>query len=237
MLKFGEHVTHILDCPETAKPENARLRAFMHTNRVRQICPLLIPVTQSEMSDYNLQMRSQVDQVLMADSNNKLRHVHAKIGLAFDMFPKKSAKFDLTGVVEMTQKFMIDSQRLANETLITAKQLADVLLEPSVAAKIKDQAQPDPFTDVTNEPQILFLGTSSMKPGNYRGASAILYVNNQRGILMDCAEGSYGQLYDHLGDKKRVDDALLKLKVVFITHIHGDHQLGILKILQERDTF
>jgi ribonuclease Z len=52
---------------------------------------------------------------------------------------------------------------------------------------------------------------------------------------MDCAEGSYGQLYDHLGSAERVDDAILKTKVVFITHLHGDHQLGILKILQERD--
>jgi ribonuclease BN (tRNA processing enzyme) len=42
-------------------------------------------------------------------------------------------------------------------------------------------------------------------------------------------------LYDHFDDKARVDDALLKTKVVFITHIHGDHQLGILKMIQERD--
>jgi ribonuclease BN (tRNA processing enzyme) len=74
-----------------------------------------------------------------------------------------------------------------------------------------------------------------MKPCNYRGASAIYYVNKQRGILMDCAEGSYGQLFDHLGTIEKLDDALLKTKVVFITHIHGDHQLGILKILTERD--
>jgi ribonuclease Z len=74
-----------------------------------------------------------------------------------------------------------------------------------------------------------------MKPGNYRGASAIYYVHKQRGILMDCAEGSYGQLFDHLGSEERTSDALLKTKVVFITHMHGDHQLGILKILHERD--
>lgn len=74
-----------------------------------------------------------------------------------------------------------------------------------------------------------------MKPGNYRGASAIYYVNKQRGILMDCAEGSYGQLFDHLGTIEKLDDAILKTKVVFLTHIHGDHQLGILKILTERD--
>ena len=32
-----------------------------------------------------------------------------------------------------------------------------------------------------------------------------------------------------------VDKALIKTKFVFITHIHGDHQLGVLKILSERD--
>jgi ribonuclease BN (tRNA processing enzyme) len=74
-----------------------------------------------------------------------------------------------------------------------------------------------------------------MKPGHYRGASAIYYVSEQRGILMDCAEGSYGQIMDHFGDPAKTDDVLLKTKVIFITHIHGDHQLGILKILQERD--
>jgi ribonuclease BN (tRNA processing enzyme) len=40
---------------------------------------------------------------------------------------------------------------------------------------------------------------------------------------MDCAEGSYGQLYDHFGVKEKVDETLEKLRVVFITHMHGDH--------------
>lgn len=52
---------------------------------------------------------------------------------------------------------------------------------------------------------------------------------------MDCAEGSYGQLFDHFVTPERTNDVLLKTNIVFITHIHGDHQLGILKILQERD--
>lgn len=56
-----------------------------------------------------------------------------------------------------------------------------------------------------------------------------------RGILMDAAEGSYGQICDHFGNKQAVDEVLLKTQFVFITHIHGDHQLGILKIMHERD--
>lgn len=87
----------------------------------------------------------------------------------------------------------------------------------------------------TDEPQILFLGTASMKPTPYRGASAIYYFTKQGCVLMDSAEGSYGQLWDHFGNKKAVDNVLLKTRVIFITHIHGDHQLGILKMMQERD--
>lgn len=54
---------------------------------------------------------------------------------------------------------------------------------------------------------------------------------NGHGMLMDTGDGTYGQLMDHFGDKSKVDEVLLKTKVVFITHMHGDHQLGILKLL------
>ena len=52
---------------------------------------------------------------------------------------------------------------------------------------------------------------------------------------MDCAEGSYGQIVDHLGDQAKVDECIRTMRAVVITHIHGDHQLGVLKILAERD--
>jgi hypothetical protein len=84
MLKFGDHVQHILDCPETAKPENARMRAFLHTHRVRQICPLLIPVVESEI-DRNKETREQVTREL---TEAKLNMEHAKLGLKWIMHPK-----------------------------------------------------------------------------------------------------------------------------------------------------
>lgn len=89
--------------------------------------------------------------------------------------------------------------------------------------------------DDSPEPTVLFLGTVSMKPTMYRSASAIIIFIKGHGLLMDCAEGSYGQLLDHFQSIERVNQALLKLRVAFITHIHGDHQLGIFKIMVERD--
>lgn len=52
---------------------------------------------------------------------------------------------------------------------------------------------------------------------------------------MDCAEGTYGQLVDYFGDGKKLEQVMLKTKVVFITHLHGDHNLGLSRFLQERD--
>jgi ribonuclease BN (tRNA processing enzyme) len=74
-----------------------------------------------------------------------------------------------------------------------------------------------------------------MKPTQYRGASAVYYFGKNGAVLMDSAEGSYGQLWDQFGSKSMVDHVMKMTRVLFITHIHGDHQLGILKIMQERD--
>lgn len=58
-----------------------------------------------------------------------------------------------------------------------------------------------------------------------------MFVNGHS-ILMDSGEGCYAQLLDHFGDEVKVNSVLQHMRVIFITHIHGDHQLGVLKILK-----
>ena len=55
------------------------------------------------------------------------------------------------------------------------------------------------------------------------------------GIIMDWWESSFGQIYDHFNDIKTIQQLLKNLKWVFITHLHGDHHIGTLKLLSERD--
>lgn len=65
----------------------------------------------------------------------------------------------------------------------------------------------------------------------YRNCSAIYYFSGQGAILMDCAEGTYGQIMDYLGDKHKVDQTVLKTQLLFVSHLHGDHVLGVPKFL------
>lgn len=106
-------------------------------------------------------------------------------------------------------------------------------MDTKTIKKINEAQVEELFT--TDEPQILFLGTASTKATGYRGASAIYYFGKDGGVLMDAAEGSFGQLWDHFNDKAKVDEVLLKTRAIFITHMHGDHCIGIGKIMHERD--
>ncbi len=73
--------------------------------------------------------------------------------------------------------------------------------------------------------QILFLGTSSMVPTKERNQSAVLVSYGSEGILVDCGEGTQRQL-------KIAGVKLTKITKILISHLHGDHVLGLPGMIQ-----
>lgn len=151
MLKFGPHVEHILDCPETQKPEHARARALQHTYRVKQICPLLIPVSESELIEFNGKLREEVDAELAAVSEKKLRFVHSELGLSYEMFPKESAKY-IKVDPSIDEKQLKIFKTAKDETFLLAKQMQDFMVDPKSKASMQQTTQPDPFSEKCTEP-------------------------------------------------------------------------------------
>eukprot|EP00795_Rhopilema_esculentum_P009410 gene9410-17122_t len=82
-------------------------------------------------------------------------------------------------------------------------------------------------------PKIVMLGTGSSMPSKYRNVSSILINASQHtSMLLDCGEGSYGQMKNHFG--REAEEILKKLQFVFISHLHADHHLGLIRILKLR---
>lgn len=50
---------------------------------------------------------------------------------------------------------------------------------------------------------------------------------------MDCGEGTYGQLVRLLGVSES-DQVLQKLTAIYISHLHADHHIGFIRLLQAR---
>uniref|UniRef100_A0A6U2E235 ribonuclease Z n=1 Tax=Hemiselmis andersenii TaxID=464988 RepID=A0A6U2E235_HEMAN len=51
--------------------------------------------------------------------------------------------------------------------------------------------------------------------------------------MLDCGEGSLGQLSRRFG-REALEERLLGLKCVWISHMHADHHLGLLRVLSHR---
>ena len=86
-----------------------------------------------------------------------------------------------------------------------------------------------------DEPEIVTLGTGSALPSKYRNVSATLLrmPDNQGNYLFDCGENTLGQLR-RIFTYSELQDVLVNLKAIWISHLHADHHLGTISVLQAR---
>ncbi|MGD0729502.1 MAG: ribonuclease Z [Candidatus Micrarchaeaceae archaeon] len=68
--------------------------------------------------------------------------------------------------------------------------------------------------------KITFLGTAGSTPTKFRGLPGLALEYNGELLLFDCGEGTQRQMMYYSIN-------ISKIKAVFLTHIHGDHTIGI----------
>jgi ribonuclease Z len=73
--------------------------------------------------------------------------------------------------------------------------------------------------------KLIFLGTSGSIPTIKRGLPAIALKRERELLLFDCAESTQRQMAH-----ARISP--MKLDAIFITHLHGDHFLGLVGLVQ-----
>jgi len=73
--------------------------------------------------------------------------------------------------------------------------------------------------------KVVFLGTSGSLPTSTRSLPAIALRREKELLLFDCGEGVQSQMV-------RCGISPLKVNSIFITHLHGDHFLGLAGLVQ-----
>uniref|UniRef100_A0A3Q3MPY6 Zinc phosphodiesterase ELAC protein 2 n=1 Tax=Mastacembelus armatus TaxID=205130 RepID=A0A3Q3MPY6_9TELE len=139
-------------------------------------------------------------------------------------------RFQLRPVMEWQRDAILSCN--AKEFVEEAAEVPNFLEEVEKYKKFcsTDKAQPSGEM----YPEVVFLGTGSALPMKIRNVSGTLVnISPSQSLLLDCGEGTFGQLCRHYGDG--VDDALSKISTVFISHLHADHHTGLLKLLYQRE--
>lgn len=87
---------------------------------------------------------------------------------------------------------------------------------------------------VDEYPKIVMLGTGSSIPSKVRNTSGILLrVDRDHSILLDCGEGTFGQIVKNYG-KSETPNIIKTIKAVYVSHMHADHHIGLIGLLNER---
>ncbi|KAA8585514.1 hypothetical protein FQN60_004208 [Etheostoma spectabile] len=129
-------------------------------------------------------------------------------------------KFQLRPVMEW-QRDAIPSCNAA-EFVKEASEVPNFLEEVDKCRKICSTDATELSGQRQKYPEVVFLGTGSALPMKIRNVSGTLVnISPSQSVLLDCGEGTFGQLCRHYGDA--VDHALSKISTVFISHMHADH--------------
>ncbi|MBA0676072.1 hypothetical protein Goari_017581, partial [Gossypium aridum] len=82
--------------------------------------------------------------------------------------------------------------------------------------------------------EVTFLGTGSSQPSKYRNVTAIYFNLFSNGsLLLDCGEGTLAQLKRRYG-MEGAESTVRNLACIWISHIHADHHVGLVRILTLR---
>ncbi|KAK9477415.1 hypothetical protein V1514DRAFT_309289 [Lipomyces japonicus] len=103
--------------------------------------------------------------------------------------------------------------------------------------------------------EVVTLGTGSACPSEYRNVVATLVrlpfysiggpresnelkdrvydADSYRSVLLDCGENTHGSLLRMYG-RKQANEILREIKIIYISHLHGDHHFGLLPFIEAR---
>ena len=223
---FGKDVEHIIECPEINQQfmyDEGKIKIHYLLNKVSNILFPNILFNEDETKPTLINKKEIFEKLVI---NNGINIDESIPGREYIMYPPNKKGFVIKGLYQ-GNPFYFNS----DECKTFLNNISDIKIN-NIDHKLNSLSQ------YMKSPKVTFLGTSSMKPGKYRNVSAILIQNivntQQKYILFDCGEGTFQQIYEKFG-KEITSQILLNINLIAISHKHGDHMLGLMKLMKEID--
>lgn len=153
----------------------------------------------------------------------KPKIIQAERGLKAMLQPRVSLKEDEIPPTLDVEEVM---RRTPWSAIKLAKSAMENLSSEGAQQESASQNLPSP------EAEIVSLGTGSASPSKYRNVSGtLLRVPGSGSYLLDCGENTLGQL-KRLYNPQELREIFRDLKLVWISHLHADHHLGLTSVIR-----
>ena len=146
---------------------------------------------------------------------------------------KRGLKINLQPQFKITEEAVLPTfdtalvaQKTSQHVLNLSQAARQEINSPAVRAEALSQNLPSP------DAEIICLGTGSALPSQHRNVSAtLLRVPGCGSYLMDCGEGTLGQL-KRMYTAPQLAELFQDLKLIWISHLHADHHLGLTSVVK-----
>ena len=220
LLKFMEEfkdMKHIVSSPDVCANSIMLTKAAAECERHRQIDPRRyngLRHTEELSSTRTESTKSNED---------KSPFIVARQGLQLQLEP--SIAIDETQITDQLAEIHAQSQ-VPEEALRYAQEALADLRSEETQSELASQNLKSP------DAKIICLGTGSALPSLERNVSAsLLRVPGFGSYLLDCGENTLGQL-QRMYSPAELRMILQDLKLIWISHLHADHHLGLASIIK-----
>ncbi|KAF9396722.1 Zinc phosphodiesterase ELAC protein 2 [Podila verticillata] len=226
MLRFGEETQHIMANQEYCSQKLIWRSQSQGCYKLSKLDSNIFPVPYYDNNPVH---------ALQED----LKDVPVKASLAESMMTyilEPSTGVDESEVVKpMTLDPNYDSLKDHSKQYLREYYELSEKAQQDIAADAASTLEEFPGRDVV----LTALGTGSSHPSKYRNVSAtLLEIPRDGTFLLDAGEGTYGQMFRQFGGYRRtpdqknsVDTRIENMKGIFISHLHADHHLGIVSVI------
>ncbi|ORX60973.1 hypothetical protein BCR36DRAFT_341049 [Piromyces finnis] len=218
MNEFSDNCNHIIACRDYCSNHINFLSNSYMQYKLNQVDTESFPLlyfnneVKNTFSDDN-----QLPKNIISACNNLQIHIEPTEHLDYS---KVKENFNLNNIPEKI------SEKLKNN--------ADAI--HTLKSSINQWRQEHPFLSYpsSTDLEIVTLGTGSALPSKYRNVSSTIILSKRNGhILLDAGEGTLGQICRHFGLNKTMKEILPEIRMIFVSHIHADHHLGLMNILSK----
>ena len=219
LLEFIEghrELQHVVSCPEQCPNYLSMTAAASTAIRHNQVDPARYAVPVHSNSVPSTSGNSS------AESLFKICQP-AKRGLRLELEPRFGISEEM--MVPFVDTALV-SQQVSQDVLKLSQAASQEIDSPASQAEIFGQNLPSP------DAEIICLGTGSAMASQHRNVSAtLLRVPGCGSYLMDCGENTLGQL-KRMYTAPQLAEVLRDLKLIWISHLHADHHLGLTSVIK-----